>query len=70
MTAQVISISTACSSRTMSPLDRDAFRENALQHFYRAERDAKVPAELAYDRMKEFEKTLIAVDRAMMEPDL
>lgn len=67
MTADVLPfrITTQCSSSTTLGMSLDDARENALQHYYQAERRAGVPADLALQRMEEFEKRLQLVDNEM-----
>lgn len=49
-------------STTTAGLSGDEFRENAFQHFYRMERAAGVPAEIALRNMDEFARKLQAVE--------
>lgn len=47
-----------CTTATTRGLGAEQFRENALQHFYRLEREAGVPAEVALRNMDEFAQRL------------
>lgn len=67
MTATVIPfrVTTQCSSSTTLGMSLDEQRSNALQHYYREERRAGTPPDLAFQRMEEFEKRLHLVDNEM-----
>lgn len=67
MTASVIPfrVSTQCSSSTTLGMSYEQQRENALQHYYREERRAGTPVELALQRLDEFEKRLVLVGNEM-----
>ncbi|HWW46276.1 MAG TPA: hypothetical protein VNZ94_00355 [Xanthobacteraceae bacterium] len=59
-----MAVSAQCSSSTTFDLSRSQQRENAIQHFYAAERRAGVDPETAFDRARQYGKRLFVQDRA------